>query len=173
VPASQDKKNTISAVCDKYEGTDGSDRDTYSVLASFGANVDGQAGADASARGKGSIAQYFATGWAARALAQKGGAALVNNVEFPLSAAQLESVDALESFAKRDREVILAAVQDSSDATKIDKSKMVSLLDKATGATSLSSAARMRFGAADTATELRKLLAIYDTDAAKLAVAAK
>ena len=50
--------------------------DTYSVLASFGATFGG--GADASgASASGGLAQYFATGLAARKLAEVGGAALV------------------------------------------------------------------------------------------------
>lgn len=57
----------------KYRGEDGARTDTYSVLASFGASGSG------SVRGEGKvgIAQYFATGLAARTLANAGGA-LVN-----------------------------------------------------------------------------------------------
>ncbi len=62
--------------CSKFVGKNGShDEDTYSVLASFGADFAGGAGADASggeARGAAGIAQYFATGMAARKLAEAG-----------------------------------------------------------------------------------------------------
>ncbi len=52
------------------------DYDTYSVLASFGAGVQaGTTGGKSSASGK--VAQYFATGLAARALAENGGAAVI------------------------------------------------------------------------------------------------
>ncbi len=60
----------------KYVGTDGTapaKTDTYSVLASFGAKGSAQKTGDASV----GIAQYFATGLAARTLAYAGGA-LIN-----------------------------------------------------------------------------------------------
>lgn len=172
---SVDGKTGALRTCDKYVGTSGDDRDTYSVLASFGANVDGRATAtDASAQAKGSIAQYFATGWAARALAQNGGAALVNNQELlPLTTAQRKSVATLGSIAEAERVTILVAVRDASDPSKIDQSKMAGLLAKATGPNSLSGPAAARFGAAGTAEKLRELMAIHDTDTAILAALAK
>lgn len=56
------------------------DKDTYSVLASFGAKFNGEAtGVNApNAKGGGGLAQFFATGIAARKLAEKGGARLVS-----------------------------------------------------------------------------------------------
>lgn len=64
-----------------YQGRGGEDSDAYSVLATFagtsGASGTGGAGGP-STSAKGSIAQFFATGLAARALAEKGGAQLVN-----------------------------------------------------------------------------------------------
>jgi len=66
----------------KYVGNEENNRDTYSVLASFGANISG--GSNSSGVG---IAQYFATGIAARKLAEKGGDKLVSiqsqKFEFP------------------------------------------------------------------------------------------
>lgn len=66
----------------KYVGNEENNRDTYSVLASFGANISG--GSNSSGVG---IAQYFATGIAARKLADKGGEKLVSiqsqKFEFP------------------------------------------------------------------------------------------
>lgn len=50
-------------------------KDSYSVLASFGANFDG--GVDTKVSVKGGLAQYFATGMAAQLLALSGGAAVV------------------------------------------------------------------------------------------------
>ena len=63
----------------KFIGKDGqsSDSDTYSVLASFGADLDNTVD-DAGIKSKNGLAQYFATGLAARELAKKGGAQLVN-----------------------------------------------------------------------------------------------
>lgn len=64
----------------KYIGTgpgkngQGVETDTYSVLASIGANISG--GADSGATGTVAIAQFIATGIAARRLAEKGGANL-------------------------------------------------------------------------------------------------
>jgi hypothetical protein len=56
-----------------YEGKDGGTQsDTYSVLASFGSDMKAGGGGTGVA-----IAQYFATGLAARKLAEKGGASLV------------------------------------------------------------------------------------------------
>jgi len=54
----------------------GNSQDSYSVLASFGAQFDASAGTDAEASG--GLAQYFATGMAAQILATTGGAAVVS-----------------------------------------------------------------------------------------------
>lgn len=51
--------------------------DSYSVLASFGANFDGSANSGGTAGVKGGLAQYFATGMAAQILALNGGASVV------------------------------------------------------------------------------------------------
>ncbi|MBI1920126.1 MAG: hypothetical protein HYS23_03490 [Geobacter sp.] len=65
-------RNFTGVSTHKYVGNAGGDRDTYSVLASFGADIkNGSEGAGVG------IAQYFATGLAARELAKKGGAELV------------------------------------------------------------------------------------------------
>jgi hypothetical protein len=57
-----------------YQGNDSANKDTYSVLATFKGKAAGNGTNGAST----AIAQYFATGLAARELAQKGGAALVS-----------------------------------------------------------------------------------------------
>lgn len=63
--------------CTKLVGTTGSTAvDTYSVLATFSGDM---SGSGKSADAKGSVAQYFATGFAARSLAERGGAAVVNS----------------------------------------------------------------------------------------------
>ncbi len=72
--------------CPKYTGNEGSDRDTYSVFASFGGEASGSAGGSTpGAQAGAKIVQYFATGLAARALANRGGAALVNTNADPLA----------------------------------------------------------------------------------------
>lgn len=57
--------------------TNGGSTDSYSVLASFGANFDGSARTDGNVGAKGGLAQYFSTGIAAQILATKGGASVV------------------------------------------------------------------------------------------------
>lgn len=59
-----------------FAATNGSSTDSYSVLASFGANFNAQVGDGAKAGG--GLAQYFATGMAAQILATTGGAAVIN-----------------------------------------------------------------------------------------------
>lgn len=59
-----------------FRGTIGKDGDTYSVLASFGAKFSGETAGGP--RAAGGLAQYFATGLAARILAKEGGARLVS-----------------------------------------------------------------------------------------------
>ncbi|MDS1310745.1 hypothetical protein [Marinobacter xiaoshiensis] len=65
-----------------FVGVDGNQTDTYSVLASFGAKFGGKASAsgtqETSTSGSGGLAQFFATGLAARNLATEGGARLVS-----------------------------------------------------------------------------------------------
>lgn len=62
-------------VATRGEGANVVAKDSYSVLASFGASFDAGSGTNPGA--KGGLAQYFATGMAAQLLALKGGAALV------------------------------------------------------------------------------------------------
>jgi hypothetical protein len=70
----------------------GGGADAYSVLASFGMKYEGGS--------QGKIAQYFATGLAARQLAQSGGAALVNSSEVsPATIKALEQQKALQESA--------------------------------------------------------------------------
>lgn len=160
---------TDSQKCDKYVGTNGNDQDTYSVLASFGANIDGNAAsASPSAQAKGSIAQYFATGWAARELARSG-AALVNSDVLPLTATQRLAVLSLEEISKAERNAVLSFVRDAADASKIDKAKMGALLAKAMGANAISSVGQARFGTVTTTTDLTTLMIIHDVDTARLA----
>lgn len=62
-----------------FRGKDGENYDTYSVLGTFSGDVKGEANAGTNTvSGGGQIAQYFATGFAARYLALRSGAALVS-----------------------------------------------------------------------------------------------
>jgi hypothetical protein len=58
-----------------YRGADGTSTDAYAVLASFGAQFNAKASSDTAAGG--GVAQFFATGLAARTLAEKGAADLL------------------------------------------------------------------------------------------------
>ncbi len=70
----------------------GAAQDSYSVLASFGAEFDGSANADGT-KAKGGLAQYFATGMAAQILALTGGASLVAVGEAAKQSAGREPVE--------------------------------------------------------------------------------
>lgn len=60
-----------------FKGKDGDKEDSYSVLASFGADFNTST-ENSGIKSSGGLAQYFATGLAAQKLAEKGGAQLVN-----------------------------------------------------------------------------------------------
>lgn len=68
--------------------TNGGAMDSYSVLASFGAEFDGSVNSGGTAGVKGGIAQYFATGMAAQLLAATGGASVVSVGEAAVKAAE-------------------------------------------------------------------------------------
>jgi hypothetical protein len=63
-------------------GTNGESTDSYSVLASFGADF-GASVEDDTPKAQGGLAQYFATGMAAQILAATGGASVVNSKANP------------------------------------------------------------------------------------------
>ena len=100
-----------------FRGTDGEDvTDTYSVLASFGAQFSGETGTGG-AKAAGGLAQYFATGLAARELAKVGGAALVATGE--AAAASASGNNELIAFRKdQDMAIAYADTLDDSDAMK-------------------------------------------------------
>lgn len=101
---------SASNACPKFEGRDTKEgTDTYSVLASFGATAGGGTNAqDKNVGGKASIAQYFATGLAARLLADKGGADLVrtDNLDKPSAATQEQAQVRLNQIRKEFTELI-------------------------------------------------------------------
>lgn len=77
--ANKDEKGSPASCMNEtclFRGKAGTDMDTYSVLASFGAKFSGKGDASG-AKAEGGLAQYFATGLAARKLAEVGGARLV------------------------------------------------------------------------------------------------
>lgn len=155
--------------CPKYVGNHGNDYDTYSVLASFGFDVSGSGTAPGGVNGGGKVAQFFATGLAARTLAQTGGAALVNPNEMPLTPLQRAGIAAIAVRQDADQVAVLKQVTDKSDASKVDKNEMTKLLAGATGANTLQDDAKLRFRSVATVTDLKLWLTIYDTDAARLA----
>lgn len=84
-------------------GASGSDaRDTYSVLATFSGQA---AGAASSPQASATIAQYFATGIAARLLAQYGGAAVVNSQNTPTQPSAISAAHATKIVNKKTRQV--------------------------------------------------------------------
>lgn len=74
----------------------GNTQDSYSVLASFGADFGGRASTDVSISG--GLAQYFATGMAAQILAAKGGAALVATGSAARESAETPADDAIAAL---------------------------------------------------------------------------
>lgn len=102
----------------KYIGLQSNDQDAYSVLASFGAKFDASKGGTPNAGG--AIAQYFATGLAARELA-KHGSSLVAASEGATAEAESSFAAAFASEvianADKGREDFAAAVGKLTDAT--------------------------------------------------------
>lgn len=128
--------------CRSFVGTTGTDggaagagsRDTYSVLATFGGDTTGSVEASRGVGGKAVLKQVFATGIAARLLAQSGGAALVNTnastgaeahaVPPDVAKANQTKVDAEEIRIRK----VLAAV---TDGGALDKDRLKAVMDKA------------------------------------------
>lgn len=93
-----------------YIGRDGPEKarktDTYSVLASFGAKFEGKAkgaGTSPELSSSAGLAQFFATGLAARALAERGGEALVS-VQNSAAPAQARAAEAEAEKARAETE---------------------------------------------------------------------
>lgn len=110
----------------------GGGKDAYSVLASFGMKYDDEV--------EGDIAQYFATGLAARALAETGGASLVNKSEksqatadAEIATAQARIAEAESGLAKR----MIDAKKSAGDCVfaggSYDREKMARILAQAEG----------------------------------------
>jgi hypothetical protein len=108
-------------------------QDSYSVLASFGARIEGDA---ADTKGTVGIAQYFATGVAAQLLAATGGAAVVS-----VGSAAEES--AKSSSSSNGAAAVLGAPTFPPDAGQKDQDARVALLVKLAGFSDQDTASRM------------------------------
>ena len=104
-----------------FEGTD--NKDTYSVLASFGTNAGASASTGAEANLQ--IAQYFATGLAARYLAARGGEKLV---AIQPSDSNVDQRKVIEIMKEREshKQKVLNFVNDGTG--KVDKGKLENVL---------------------------------------------
>lgn len=96
----------------KFVGKKNAQEDAYSVMASFGLD---------SSDGNAKIAQYLATGFAARALAESGGAALVSPQSVSPAAARIREIE------QSDIDLIVKHVAASNG---IDQGKFDQLVDK-------------------------------------------
>jgi hypothetical protein len=111
------------------QDADQTQKDTYSVLASFGAKATGNASTTSGgqASGGGQLAQFFATGLAARYAAQQASDLLAIPPEHKLTperiAAAIESIDARNEIVQ----AILPKLVDGSG--KLDESKMKSVFE--------------------------------------------
>ncbi len=111
-----------------FRGKDGDNYDTYSVLGTFSGDVKGEANAGTNTvSGGGQIAQYFATGFAARYLAQKSGAALVSTAV--VDPAVAKAIADQERARTENLQKISAYLGDSAAADYT--AKLTALLDKA------------------------------------------
>jgi len=99
-----------------YRGNDAKNYDTYSVLATF----KGSAGASGTNGASTAIAQYFATGLAARELAEVGGAALVSTKASPPDA---QAITTLKNAINNPDNDKLRAQFDQLLTKSLDKAK--------------------------------------------------
>lgn len=91
----------------KYQGAEGTqNKDTYSVIATFRGAATGSLSSDTYS-GNGQIAQFFATGLAARLLAKEGGAGVVSNVPTPPGAVTEDPKTQAEAAAFRNQVDVL------------------------------------------------------------------
>lgn len=114
----------------KFLGNDEANLDTYSVMASFGAKGGATAGRG-TAEARGAVAQYFATGLAARELARHGAALVATSESATREAeiseinaspelrraieAQRQGVTAREAQRRTYREAVAAKIETSAD----------------------------------------------------------
>lgn len=151
-----------TADCPKFEGVDGAQRDTYSVLASFGSKLGGGIDSEGKkAQVTGEIAQYFATGLAARMLAQNGGAGLVNtNGNVALTAAQQAEIADKVKVMDNEFNELLIELMDSKDPKKVNAARRDQALAKPPGI-NIAESRRKRIVAANSMDELKKVITAY------------
>lgn len=115
-----------------FQGNDGKDKDTYSVLASFGAKFNGEAvGSSApSAKGGGGLAQFFATGIAARELAKRGGERLVS-VQPSRELNREDIKDIANSFENEDAQID-AIIEHISPSGVFSNDELIELVENST-----------------------------------------
>jgi hypothetical protein len=94
-------------------------QDTYSVLASFGADFSSQGGND-SGQAAGGLAQFFATGLAAQKLAAQGGAQLIS-----VRSANTESVNAANRRADEAEKKLIQIARREDDFAKQEKQERI------------------------------------------------
>lgn len=165
----------IPATCDddecrKFQGTTGNGGtaagadavDTYSVLATFSGSASGGGGGAVSsgspgARANGTLAQYFATGIAARLLAQTGGASIVNTAgESKVTVIDNQTLTEAKSVEYRTNiavERVMSAITDKGG--NLDTAKYAALVSKSTPANPNAAGALLTL---KTAEEIRKFL---------------
>lgn len=149
--------------CPKFEGVDSANqRDTYSVLASFGSKLDGVVDSDGKkVQGNGEIAQYFATGLAARLLARNGGAGLVStNVHSALTIAEQNAITKEFETEEKELNELIAELTDASDPNKLDSKRREEALAKSPGK-EISEKRKAQIIDAKTTSELRAIITAF------------
>jgi hypothetical protein len=120
-----DKCRFVGTTGDKGGAAGPEAEDTYSVLATFSGRAAGGAGGTApTAEANAALAQYFATGLAARMLAEKGGAALVNTKAVPPEIQQQATAILVDREEKK-RQIVAHLKKDDGS---IDQEKLDALL---------------------------------------------
>jgi hypothetical protein len=146
--------------CEWFAGRDDHrGRDTYSVLASFGSKLGG--GADATnkdVKARGEIAQYFATGLAARLLAQNG-AALVNTSGDGLTTEQRATLEQQSTTAVSELEQVVTK-STATDGKSIDAAKVQAAFAKPPGS-AIPASMQAAISQAATPADLREVLSAY------------
>lgn len=155
--------NCTQADCPKFEGVDSTKQtDTYSVLASFGSKLGGGVDSEGKkAEVTGEIAQYFATGLAARLLALNGGAGLVNtNGNGALSATEKAALDKAGNESKNELSELLGDLADTADPNKINATRLANAFAKPPGK-DIPDARQKRIKNAKTMDELKTVITAY------------
>ena len=147
--------------CPKFIGEDSSGQhDTYSVLASFGSKLG--AGVDATgkdAKVNGEIAQYFATGLAARILA-KNGAALVSTNGDSLTNDERALVKSRVTTIQTELDDLILALTNKSTPSNVDATKVAAAFAKVPGK-DISKTRQDRITAAIRIADLRNAITSY------------